>query len=405
MVESETRTSSDRAHKHRDVRHSTSWRHQHDSSHNKRDQSGSSLTSASSCLERLTATTNTLATPSLSLSLHAFGTYPHSIFQQQAAMRMAQAALFRNHQETSFTTKGGIPLQFPIDLYSSLLSSPLGGFLTNSFYRRRIFDQLLGRQSCVGLPWQTPPCCSLNDTRKTTNSSNDECVTSSVTTTNVSLTVSTRRPLVNWLISDDDKSRKTYAPSGDNLLNCTKIANNVRSVTSVQSNDATNTTECSQVARQFPVIDTLIPSGDTKRLACRHCGKVYASLGALKMHIRTHTLPCKCSLCGKAFSRPWLLQGHLRTHTGEKPFSCAQCGRAFADRSNLRAHLQTHAELKKYACNRCSKTFSRLSLLVKHQRSSSIAGQSTATDRHVTCCQQQQQRSHQNNMGRISRAN
>lgn len=103
-----------------------------------------------------------------------------------------------------------------------------------------------------------------------------------------------------------------------------------------------------------------------KSFSCKYCSKVYTSLGALKMHIRTHTLPCKCHLCGKAFSRPWLLQGHIRTHTGEKPFSCHHCRRAFADRSNLRAHLQTHSEVKKYSCASCSKTFSRMSLLTKH---------------------------------------
>ncbi|TNN50844.1 Zinc finger protein SNAI2 [Liparis tanakae] len=104
-----------------------------------------------------------------------------------------------------------------------------------------------------------------------------------------------------------------------------------------------------------------------KYFSCKYCEKEYVSLGALKMHIRTHTLPCVCKLCGKAFSRPWLLQGHIRTHTGEKPFSCLHCSRAFADRSNLRAHLQTHAEVKKYRCARCFKTFSRISLLAKHQ--------------------------------------
>lgn len=104
-----------------------------------------------------------------------------------------------------------------------------------------------------------------------------------------------------------------------------------------------------------------------KEFSCKYCEKTYVSLGALKMHIRTHTLPCKCKLCGKAFSRPWLLQGHIRTHTGEKPFRCDHCGRAFADRSNLRAHLQTHSEVKKYNCKSCSKTFSRMSLLLKHE--------------------------------------
>lgn len=103
-----------------------------------------------------------------------------------------------------------------------------------------------------------------------------------------------------------------------------------------------------------------------KSFDCSYCPKTYTSLGALKMHIRTHTKPCKCHICGKAFSRPWLLQGHIRTHTGDKPFSCQYCHRAFADKSNLRAHLQTHSDVKKYSCASCSKTFSRMSLLTKH---------------------------------------
>ena len=103
-----------------------------------------------------------------------------------------------------------------------------------------------------------------------------------------------------------------------------------------------------------------------KSFACKFCNKGYTSLSALKMHIRTHTLPCKCDICGKSFSRPWLLQGHVRTHTGEKPFACTYCTRSFADKSNLRAHLQTHLQTKKYSCPGCHKTFSRMSLLNKH---------------------------------------
>ncbi|EDW77348.1 uncharacterized protein Dwil_GK18251 [Drosophila willistoni] len=108
---------------------------------------------------------------------------------------------------------------------------------------------------------------------------------------------------------------------------------------------------------------------EKKTHSCEECGKLYTSIGALKMHIRTHTLPCKCPICGKAFSRPWLLQGHIRTHTGEKPFQCPDCPRSFADRSNLRAHQQTHVEVKKYACQVCHKSFSRMSLLNKHTSS------------------------------------
>ncbi|TRY72928.1 hypothetical protein DNTS_008326 [Danionella cerebrum] len=114
-----------------------------------------------------------------------------------------------------------------------------------------------------------------------------------------------------------------------------------------------------------------LPSPESPRqisggFICKHCTKEYSSLGALKMHIRSHSLPCVCGTCGKAFSRPWLLRGHIRTHTGERPFSCPHCSRAFADRSNLRAHLQTHTQLKRYQCVTCSRSFSRMSLLHKH---------------------------------------
>jgi len=116
-----------------------------------------------------------------------------------------------------------------------------------------------------------------------------------------------------------------------------------------------------------PVTGGQTVSTVTKNQRCPQCDKAYTSASALKMHIRTHTLPCRCRLCGKAFSRPWLLQGHVRTHTGEKPFTCPHCQRAFADRSNLRAHLQTHYDVKQYHCDVCRRTFSRMSLLLKHR--------------------------------------
>jgi len=53
-----------------------------------------------------------------------------------------------------------------------------------------------------------------------------------------------------------------------------------------------------------------------KARRCPHCDKVYVSVPAFSMHVRTHSQGCKCPYCGKSFSRPWLLQGHIRTHTG-----------------------------------------------------------------------------------------
>lgn len=115
---------------------------------------------------------------------------------------------------------------------------------------------------------------------------------------------------------------------------------------------------------------------DKKARRCPHCDKVYVSMPAFSMHVRTHNQGCKCPYCGKCFSRPWLLQGHIRTHTGEKPFKCTICNKAFADKSNLRAHVQTHSSTKPHVCARCGKAFALKSYLYKHEESSCVRAQS-----------------------------
>ncbi|KAH0534684.1 protein escargot-like [Cotesia glomerata] len=180
--------------------------------------------------------------------------------------------------------------------------------------------------------------------------------------------------------SDSGRSSAGSTSAGSMMMKIESTGTNIASPPSAASNNPSSPRyQCPDCGKSYSTYSGLskhqqfhcaAAEGQTKKsFSCKYCEKVYYSLGALKMHIRTHTLPCKCHLCGKAFSRPWLLQGHIRTHTGEKPFSCQHCKRAFADRSNLRAHLQTHSDVKKYSCSSCSKTFSRMSLLTKHQES------------------------------------
>ncbi|RTG79953.1 snail 2 [Schistosoma bovis] len=217
-----------------------------------------------------------------------------------------------------------------------------------------------------------------NDNHSSANSPGVPLTSSSPSSVNVTES--------NELVIHDNKNGKAYQnvygmnrsrnvlpnTGGNSSIGLSVISSNSRS----RNKDCCNS-DCSSQMNPMMTPTTTVTSVPDHHYGhpyfCHLCNKVYYSMSALKMHVRTHTLPCKCNLCGKAFSRMWLLNGHLRTHTGEKPFACMICTRAFADRSNLRAHMQTHSEVKRYQCLHCDRTFSpRMGLLTKHQTTSCL---------------------------------
>ena len=103
---------------------------------------------------------------------------------------------------------------------------------------------------------------------------------------------------------------------------------------------------------------------------CPVCGKSYARMSTLRLHLRTHSgeKPYQCLVCLKSFSQAANLTAHFRIHSGEKPFKCHICNRQFSQSSSVTTHMRTHNGERPYRCHICTKAFADSSTLTKHMR-------------------------------------
>ncbi|XP_065348024.1 zinc finger protein 883-like isoform X2 [Cloeon dipterum] len=114
------------------------------------------------------------------------------------------------------------------------------------------------------------------------------------------------------------------------------------------------------------------PSTREKQLFdCPECGKKLSSRAMMQVHvdnIHKKLKPHLCQVCGKAFAVVSHLKLHMMMHTGEKKHVCKVCGHAFARIENLTQHKRIHEDLKPFLCDFCPMKFRQQSSLKSHRR-------------------------------------
>lgn len=113
--------------------------------------------------------------------------------------------------------------------------------------------------------------------------------------------------------------------------------------------------------------------GEEKQVNCPECGKAFAKLSFLQVHLRSHTgeKPFECDRCGRSFSQRANLHRHYQGHIGEKPHLCHLCGRSFIHKVQLSEHVAAeHAgaavSSKRFTCRICHQAFAERGHLRQH---------------------------------------
>lgn len=116
---------------------------------------------------------------------------------------------------------------------------------------------------------------------------------------------------------------------------------------------------------------------DEKRPFVTCCGKKLSQKSFLIDHMAYHLDPdkLKCPHCQRIYSDRKNLKGHVLQMHGslaQKPFECHDCGKRFAKLEKLRVHVRVHLTketkeaLKEFVCDECGQTFRTNAVLKAH---------------------------------------
>ena len=107
---------------------------------------------------------------------------------------------------------------------------------------------------------------------------------------------------------------------------------------------------------------------DTEELRCTDCFRVFPDREALETHRSVEHL-LECEICGKSFARLAYLQLHIQVHRGKNIYNCKVCSEGFDTEYAYKQHMRTHPKNKKrFHCQVCDKSFETPSELIGHYR-------------------------------------
>ena len=108
---------------------------------------------------------------------------------------------------------------------------------------------------------------------------------------------------------------------------------------------------------------------ETEECRCTECFKVCLSLEDLERH-KMYDHRFECEVCGKIFARLAYLQVHVKVHNGQSKFNCRFCSDGFNSIYAYRQHMKTHPEYRRvinaFPCHACNKVFNDPSDLITH---------------------------------------